>query len=185
MRRILKQLYRFYMVYIKNDRVKYARKMGVQIGEKCKILSDPYVSFGTEPWLISLGNHVEVTRGVIFLTHEGAMWCARGINRKYENSDMFGTITIGNNVMIGVNSIIMPGISIGDNVIVAANSVVTKDISSNSIVGGCPAHIISDFDDFIRKIDGRMVPTKNMDSSKKYEWLKKNQPQLFVHNSNA
>jgi acetyltransferase-like isoleucine patch superfamily enzyme len=57
-------------------------------------------------------------------------------------------IHIGNNVFIGVGSIILPGINIGDNIVVAAGSVVTKDIESNQVVGGNPAKKIKTIDEF-------------------------------------
>ncbi len=50
--------------------------------------------------------------------------------------------TIGNDVWIGVNAVIMQGRSIGDGAIVGANAVVTKDIPPYAIVGGSPAKII-------------------------------------------
>ena len=51
-------------------------------------------------------------------------------------------VKIGNNVWIGMNSIVMRGVSIGDNVIIGANSVVTKDIPSNVIATGSPCKVI-------------------------------------------
>jgi chloramphenicol O-acetyltransferase type B len=51
-------------------------------------------------------------------------------------------ITIGDDVWIGMRSIIMDGVSIGNGVVVAANSVVTKDIPPYAVVGGVPARII-------------------------------------------
>lgn len=57
-------------------------------------------------------------------------------------------IYIGNNVFIGVGSIILPGTRIGDNVVVAAGSVVTKDIENNLVVGGNPAKKIKTIDEF-------------------------------------
>jgi maltose O-acetyltransferase len=51
-------------------------------------------------------------------------------------------INIGNNVWVGMNSLILKGVSIGENSIVAAHSVVTKDIPENVLVGGNPARII-------------------------------------------
>lgn len=50
--------------------------------------------------------------------------------------------SIGNNVTLGANVIIIGDIEIGDNVIVGAGSVVTKSIPSNTIVAGNPARII-------------------------------------------
>ncbi|MEY0719389.1 CatB-related O-acetyltransferase [Providencia alcalifaciens] len=49
---------------------------------------------------------------------------------------------IGNDVWIGVNSIILDGVKIGNGAIIAAGSVVTKDIPDYAIVGGIPAKII-------------------------------------------
>ena len=50
-------------------------------------------------------------------------------------------VTIGNNVWIGGNTVILPGVHIGDNVVVGAGSVVTKDIPENCMVAGVPAVI--------------------------------------------
>lgn len=49
---------------------------------------------------------------------------------------------IGNDVWIGINSVIMRGVTIGDGAVVAANSVVTRDVSPYAIVGGSPARLI-------------------------------------------
>jgi acetyltransferase-like isoleucine patch superfamily enzyme len=48
-------------------------------------------------------------------------------------------VVIGNNTVIGYNSVIMSGVTVGDRVIVAANSVVTRDIDDRWVVGGVPA----------------------------------------------
>lgn len=50
--------------------------------------------------------------------------------------------TIGDNVEIGSNSVIIGDISIGDNVVIGAGSVVIKDVPSNCVVAGNPAKII-------------------------------------------
>ena len=51
-------------------------------------------------------------------------------------------VTIGNNVWIGGNTVILPGVTIGDNVVIGAGSVVTKDIPDNMIAAGNPCKII-------------------------------------------
>jgi acetyltransferase-like isoleucine patch superfamily enzyme len=51
-------------------------------------------------------------------------------------------ISIGDNVWIGMNSVVLPGITIGNNVVIGAGSVVTKDIPSNSIAVGNPCKVI-------------------------------------------
>ncbi|WP_342605163.1 Vat family streptogramin A O-acetyltransferase [Peribacillus sp. FSL E2-0159] len=50
-----------------------------------------------------------------------------------------GDTIIGNDVWIGMDTVIMPGIKIGDGAIVAAKSVITKDVEPYTIVGGNPA----------------------------------------------
>lgn len=179
MREFFKTLEEIFYVYICHNTVKYAKKLGVKMGKECQILTDPRNAFGTEPWLITLGNHVDVTAGVTFLTHEGGIWVARGLNEKLKEYDYFMPIKVGNNVMIGIDSVIMPGVTIGDNVIIAAKSVVTKDIPSNSIVGGIPAKKIADLDGLIEKIEKGCVPTKKMSAAEKYEYLKKEKPEWF------
>ena len=60
-------------------------------------------------------------------------------------------ITIGNNVWIGGNVVILPDVSIGDNVVIGAGSVVTKNIPDNMIVAGNPCRIIREITDKDRK----------------------------------
>lgn len=51
---------------------------------------------------------------------------------------------IGNNVYISPGARILGPITIGDNVVIGANSVVIKDVPSNCVVAGIPARIIKE-----------------------------------------
>lgn len=53
-------------------------------------------------------------------------------------------IRIGDNVWIGMNTVVLPGAKIGDNVVIGSNSVVNKDIPPNSIAAGNPCKIIKE-----------------------------------------
>ncbi|MED4761706.1 Vat family streptogramin A O-acetyltransferase [Priestia megaterium] len=55
-----------------------------------------------------------------------------------------GDTIIGNDVWVGMDTVIMPGINIGDGAIVAAKSVITKDVEPYTIVGGNPAQKIKE-----------------------------------------
>jgi len=65
-------------------------------------------------------------------------------NRRYSQENIeVSPVRIGNNVFIGMDSIILKGVSIGDNSIVGAGSVVTRSIPENYIAAGNPAKILS------------------------------------------
>lgn len=53
---------------------------------------------------------------------------------------------IGDDVLIGANSVILEGVKIGNGSVVAAGSVVTSDIPDNVVVAGSPAKIIKSVD---------------------------------------
>lgn len=114
--------------------VDVARAMGVTIGSNSRILGNPYKVFGSEPYLVSIGDHVEITADCRFITHDGGAWVIRH-DEECRDIDVFGRTKVGNNVFIGLNSIIMPGVTIGDNCVIAAGSVVTKSIPSGEVWG--------------------------------------------------
>ncbi|WP_291735081.1 acyltransferase [Clostridium sp.] len=155
-------------VYAKTVAIEIARIKGVKVGKDCRFFSK---EFSSEPYLIEIGDHVTIASGVYFITHDGGAWVIRGMEEKYKNCNILGKIKIGNNVFIGINSIIMPGISIGDNCIIAAGSVVTKSFPNNSIVGGVPAKKIKDLDSYIECNKSILVNTKNMNEYEKKKYI--------------
>lgn len=60
-------------------------------------------------------------------------------------------VTIGNDVWIGANCMILPGVTIGSNVVVAAGAVVTKDVPDNCVVGGVPAKVIKQIENDVEE----------------------------------
>ena len=52
------------------------------------------------------------------------------------------TTTVGNDVWIGCNVVVLPGVTIGDGAVVAAGSIVTKDVPPYAIVAGSPARVL-------------------------------------------
>ena len=52
------------------------------------------------------------------------------------------SVTIGDNVWIGGNTVIMPGVHIGSNTVIGAGSVVTKDIPDWVVAAGNPCRVI-------------------------------------------
>jgi acetyltransferase-like isoleucine patch superfamily enzyme len=133
-----------------DDYIKYLRKKGMTIGNHTVIYSPNSVVIDeTRPFLIDIGNHVKITHGVVILTH-GYDWSV--LNVKY--NDILGSsgkVKIGNNVFIGMKSIILKGVTIGNNVIIGAGSLVNKDIPDNVVVAGCPAKVICSIEEYHKK----------------------------------
>ena len=142
--RVFKKIY--FSLASSSDVIKYYRKQGMVIGDRCEINKNFDVI--TEPYLVTLGNDVRITSGVKMITHDGGVIVARRsgscqeLCENIKEADIFGRITVGNNVHIGVNAIIMPNVVIGDNVIIGAGAIVTKDIPSNSVAVGVPARVV-------------------------------------------
>jgi len=106
---------------------------------------------------ITLGDRLVVSMNVHFLTHDYSFTTALiSINEKPDTDiGILREIIIGDNVFIGMNSILLPGTIIGNNVIIGAGSIVRGTIPDNSVVAGNPAIVISDIRDYARKVKQR------------------------------
>lgn len=142
--------------------------LGMKVGEGCEIF--PNVNFGSEPYLIKIGNNVRITNGVTFMNHDGGVWTLRRMGL-LENADIFGKIEVGDNTHIGMNAFICPGVKIGKNCIIGVGSVVTKDIPDNSVAAGVPARVIKSIDDYYEKHKETCDFTKHMGYDEKREYL--------------
>ncbi len=64
------------------------------------------------------------------------------INERNKGLEYAKPITVGNNVWIGGNVVVLPGVTIGDNSTIGAGSIVVKDIPPNSVAVGNPCRVI-------------------------------------------
>jgi len=69
----------------------YARKIGVNLGDNVKFYGMHPDTFGSEPWLVTLGNNVHIVFGCNFITHDDG-------------------VIIGDNVIIASGSIVSKNI---------------------------------------------------------------------------
>ena len=145
--------------------IQILRDEGVKIGTKCII--DKTAEFGTEPYLVEIGNDVRITKGVRFITHDGSLWVVRNLGLVPPEADYFGKIKVGDNTNIGWNTIILPGVTIGCNCIIAAGAVVTKDVPDNSVAVGVPARVIETVEEYAAKKKPLCIPTKGMRNAEK------------------
>jgi acetyltransferase-like isoleucine patch superfamily enzyme len=163
---IVKKMLR--LLRMKKDPVAYARSIGVTVGRDCRLLGMTDGTFGSEPYLVTLGDHVTVTAGVCFVTHDGGVWVFR---EEHPDIDIVAPIAVGNNVFIGLNSIIMPGVTIGNDCIVAAGSVVTREVPDGMVVGGVPAKVIKSTADYRDGALKRALRVKGLSADAKRSYL--------------
>jgi acetyltransferase-like isoleucine patch superfamily enzyme len=170
------------MGYSSSNIANYFRKQGARIGDHCEI---QVKSLGTEPYLVNIGNHVLISKGVEFHTHDGGVWIFRD---KIPGLRVYGLITIGDNCIIGKDAQLLPNIRIGRNSIVGAGSVVISDIPPDSIVMGVPARVISSVPKYEENCLTRWKEQKPSHLPLKAEygwWLsKKNKKMLRKHLTN-
>jgi acetyltransferase-like isoleucine patch superfamily enzyme len=158
-------------------RVRLLRKIGVKIGKNCRLYK---VDWGTEPYLIELGDHVAVSNNVRFLTHDGAIWVLRP---EYPDLDIFGAIKVGSNVCLGFNVMLLPNTEIGENSIIAAGAVVKGRIPPNSVVMGNPAKVVMSFD--VQKRLMLMSRFKFKSKGMTYKQKKKMLSEFFVNKNGS
>lgn len=134
---------------VKIATIEVAKSKGMKVGENLYVQGVP--NFGSEPFLIEIGNHVTIAEDVSFINHGGDARVTKKIE-KFKDGRNFGRIKIGNNTFVGKGTILMPGISIGDNCIVGSLSVVSSSIPDNSVYAGTPAKFICTIDEYGEKL---------------------------------
>lgn len=128
---------------------KLLRSMGqsVKIDYRAEILS---------PQCVEIGNRVYIGKGCTFVGDGGLTigddcMIAAGCrittkNHVVQKEQVYSElgyrlepVSIGNNVWIGYDAVILPGVSIGEGAVIAAGAIVTRDVPSYEIWGGNPA----------------------------------------------
>ena len=132
---------------------KLAVEDGMIVGKGVSIVGG--ANFGSEPYLITLGDYVRISMGVMFITHDGGTWAFRDLE-EYKDVIKYGRIKIGAHSFIGAKAIIMPGVTIGERCVIGVGSVVTKDIPNGSVACGIPAKVIMTTDEYAQKCVNKM-----------------------------
>jgi serine acetyltransferase len=91
---------------------------------------------------------------------------------RYPDIDLVARIEVGDNVAIGMRSIILPGVRIGSNCIIGCGSVVNRDVPGDTIAAGVPARIIGTLDEYERKVVGRSIQTGAMSGAAKHRRIR-------------
>lgn len=108
----------------------YRRLLKVKVGEHAAfglmVMLDVFF-----PQMITVGRNSVIGYNTTILAHEYLI-------HEYR----LGEVIIGDEVMIGANTTILPGVTIGDGAVVAAGSVVHKNVEAGTFVGGNPLRVL-------------------------------------------
>lgn len=131
------------------------RESGIAIGEGCRIYT--FLS-SHEPSMIQIGNHVTISSGVAFVTHDNSI-----LKVLDPMTDVVGKITVEDHCFVGQNSILMLGVTLGERCIVGAGAVVTHSFPPHSVIAGNPARKICTTEELAEKyknyaIDFGVIP---------------------------
>lgn len=111
----------------------------VSVGKYVSIGSGTYANMNftlIDDWKITIGKNVLIGPNVTLST------TGHAIHPAHRGDGMYSfPITIGDNVWIGGNVMVLPGVTIGENSVIGAGSVVTKDIPANVVAFGVPCKV--------------------------------------------
>lgn len=138
-------LYRIRGEYTTEKLISMGMKVGKNFVRLNGVILDP-----SHCWLIEIGDNVTMAPRVHILCHDAS-------TKNFLNYTKIGRVTIGDNVFIGAESVVLPGVTIGSNVVIGANSTVTHDIPDNSVAVGSPARVICTLDEYLDKERQRMA----------------------------
>ena len=144
MNMIKELLYRLRGEYTTEKLISMGMKVGKNFNRLHGVILDP-----GHCWLIEIGDNVTMAPRVHILCHDAS-------TKQFLNYTKIGRVTIGDNVFIGAETVVLPGVTIGSNVIIGANSTVTHDIPDNSVVAGSPARVICTLEAYLEKGRKRM-----------------------------
>lgn len=102
--------------------------------------------------LVKIGKNFVSAPGSYIITHDSSLILREG-------KLVIGKVEVGDNVFLGVNSVILYGSKIGDNCIIGAGSIVKGEFGNNLVIAGNPAKIICSIKEYSNKIKEKDVVT--------------------------
>jgi maltose O-acetyltransferase len=116
---------------------------GLKVGKNVWIGDDVYLD-PAFPWLIEIGDDVDISFDVVVLAHDAAPRVELGYTR-------IGRVRIERGARIGCGTLIMPGVTIGEGAMVGGATVVTRDVPARTLVAGNPATPVASIADYAAK----------------------------------
>jgi acetyltransferase-like isoleucine patch superfamily enzyme len=155
------------------DPVRYFRSQGAEIGEGVEIFGANLFTFGSEPYLVSIGNQVTISHDVDFITHDGGLRIARA---RYPGAYLYGRIQVADRCFLGAHCVLLPGTKIGTGSVIGSGSIVTGEIPSGVVAVGVPAKAIKSVEDYIQETRHLWIDTGGLTPDEKKELLRRRLP---------
>lgn len=177
--RIILKIHSICKVIYDSAYIEICKSRGMKVGRNVVFIEAP--KFGSEPYLIEIGEGTKITAGCTFITHDGAMYVIRKME-KYKDARNFGRIKIGKNCFIGNNCTLLPGVEIGDHSILGAGSVLNSSVPANSVYAGVPAKFISSIEDYGEKaLQNNVLYPRELEHNRKSldDYICKNLPHYY------
>ncbi|WP_326981865.1 acyltransferase [Chryseobacterium sp. MYb264] len=143
--RALLKVHTTYQFMIQRIYLKICIAKGLKVGKKVRFVDVP--QFGTEPFLIEIGDETTFSNNVRFINHDGG-YNALHFFKKYEDVRAFGRIKIGKQCLIGADCTIMLGVQMGDNCVLGAGSILTSSMPDGTVYAGVPAKYICTIEEY-------------------------------------
>ena len=139
---------------------KVVNRVGKEYNDYCIIVGNPKVGDGT--WVgyftlldgsggLTIGRNCQISSGAQIYTHDTVRCALEGLKKDHVNYTHVdrAPVTVGNNVYIGANAVIVKGVTIGNQCVIGAGAVVTKSLPPRAVAVGVPAKIVGqvEFDD--------------------------------------
>jgi acetyltransferase-like isoleucine patch superfamily enzyme len=116
----------FHLSFLRASGAKIGKNTMISLGAKIDVRRGQVI----------IGDDCLITHGCYILSHDGAAHVLS------DDDNGNGKVVIGNNVFIGVNTVVMRNVTIGDHSIIGAGSVVNKDVPEGVVAAGNPIKIL-------------------------------------------
>jgi acetyltransferase-like isoleucine patch superfamily enzyme len=155
-------------VRLHRDPVRYFRSRGARIGDDVEIFGANLFTFGSEPYLVTIGNKVTISHKVDFITHDGGM---RVVRCRYPNAYLYGRIHVADHCFIGAHSILLPGARVGAGSVIGSGAIVTGDIPPGVVAVGAPAKPLKSVEEYIEEKRHLWIDTRGLTANAKRQRL--------------
>ncbi|SEW41008.1 Hexapeptide repeat of succinyl-transferase [Chryseobacterium wanjuense] len=177
--RAILKIHTTYQFMIQKIYLKICLAKGLKVGKNVRFVEVP--QFGTECFLIEIGDQTTFSNNVRFVNHDGGQNALHFFD-KYKDVRTFGRIKIGKQCLIGADTIIMLGVEMGDNCVLGAGSILTTSMPSGTVYAGVPAKYICTIEEYGDKLlaNNVMYPRElEKDRPKLEAYIKEHLPHTY------